>query len=155
MTLSIGIEGTQTIAQKLAHILLPSDCVALHGDLGAGKTLMAESIIQALHGGDIAVISPTFNLLQTYDVEAHGEKATVWHYDLYRLEEPEELPELGLDDAFEDGITLIEWPEIAVHYLPVNTIHVTIEFTEHGENRDITINSSAANQPRLERAGLC
>lgn len=155
MTLSIGIEGTQQISQRLASILLPSDCVALHGDLGAGKTLMAETIIQALHGGNVAVISPTFNLLQTYDVEAHGEKATVWHYDLYRLEDHEELPELGLEDAFEDGITLIEWPEIAVHYLPANTIHVTIEFTEHGENRDITVQSSTANHPRLERAGLC
>lgn len=153
--LTIGLEGSLITAQKLANLLIPGDCVTFRGDLGAGKTTIIQTIIQTLHGGDIAIISPTFNLLQTYDVDVLGETCTIWHYDLYRIEEAEELDELGLEDAFENGIALIEWPEIAEFWIPEHAFHVTIEFTEDNDNRDITITSSGANRDRLQRACLC
>lgn len=153
--LTIGEEGTREVARALAQIVVPADCIALHGDLGAGKTCFAEAFIRQLHGGDVGVISPTYTLLQTYDVSLLGAPATVWHYDLYRLESPEELHELALDEALEEGISLIEWPEIASALLPAHCIHVTIEFAESADNRNISVRSSPANLSRLQRAGLC
>ena len=152
--LTIGLEGSLDFAEKLASILVPGDCVALKGDLGAGKTTIVQQMIRTLHGGDIGIISPTFNLLQTYDVEWLGAAQTVWHYDLYRLEEPEELAELGLEEAFDRGITFIEWPEIAIHWLPDNSFHLSIEFTEDNENRDILIETTTINQARLKQVEL-
>lgn len=152
--LVIGLEGTQRAAQQLADMLVPGDCVSFRGDLGAGKTTMIQTLISHLHGGDIAIISPSFTLLQTYDVTLLGEPCTIWHYDLYRLEDEAELQELALEEAFEDGVALIEWPEIAWRFLPEHTIHVAIEFGEDSDNRDIRITSSEANRERLLRAGL-
>lgn len=153
--LKIGLEETQSCARALAQILVPGDCVTFRGDLGAGKTTMIQSLIRALGGGDLAIISPTFNLLQTYDVTLLDAPCTVWHYDLYRLEDEAELAELGLEEAFDAGICLIEWPEIAWGWLPENRIDVVLEFTEDNDNRDIRVTSSAVNLPRLEKAGLC
>lgn len=103
---------------------LPAFCVVfLEGDLGAGKSVFARALIRVLSGDPhLTVPSPTFNLLQTYETG----KGTVWHYDLYRLKDPEEMQELSWDDALSGGIVLIEWPDKLEHLKPKG-ITVSIE----------------------------
>ena len=91
--------------------------VALEGDLGAGKTELARAVIRAWAGADIPVPSPTFTLLQVYDALPGG--LTITHADLYRLRgDPDELAELGLEEAWENGALLVEWPDGALDLLP-------------------------------------
>ena len=106
--------------------------VALHGDLGMGKSEIARAIIQELCGNGTVVPSPTFTLVQTYEME-RGMKIS--HFDLYRVEDTSELEEIGLYHACANDITLVEWPEIAADKLPPNTIHIYI--TTRGEGRKI------------------
>lgn len=101
-------EATRQLGVRLARALQPGDLVLLQGDLGMGKTALARSIIQTLAGASIDVPSPTFILAAPYDLPAFP----VMHYDLYRLNDPSEADELGLEDALEDGAVLVEWPEI-------------------------------------------
>lgn len=103
-------EDAATLAVAFSAHLKGGDCVLLSGPVGAGKTHFARSIIQAMMERDGAVEdvpSPTFTLVQVYETSV-GE---VWHTDLYRLTHVDELTELGLDDAFETAITLVEWPD--------------------------------------------
>lgn len=98
---------TSRLATQIGAQLGPGDCLLLDGPIGAGKTLFARHLIQSLMHVPEDVPSPTFTLVQTYDSSA-GE---IWHADLYRLSSIDEVEELGLSDAFEHAITLIEWPE--------------------------------------------
>ena len=101
-------EATEALGRAIASRLRTSDVIALFGALGAGKTTLARGILRGLgHSGDAA--SPTFPIVQTY--EPPDTRLPVWHVDLYRIERPEELEELGLDEARDDGVLLIEWPE--------------------------------------------
>jgi tRNA threonylcarbamoyladenosine biosynthesis protein TsaE len=100
------LAATHRLAARLAAVLRPGDVVGLAGALGAGKTEFARAAIGAL-GGPAEVPSPTFTLVQTYEL---GD-LTLWHFDLYRLAAPEEALELDIEDAFAEGISLIEWPE--------------------------------------------
>ena len=97
--------ATAALAARLAAVVRPGDIIALKGELGAGKTSFARAFIRA-RGGDETVPSPSFTLVQTYDLPG----GTVWHFDLYRLRAAEEAWELGVEEAFHDGIALIEWP---------------------------------------------
>jgi tRNA threonylcarbamoyladenosine biosynthesis protein TsaE len=99
--------ATTRLARALAPLLGPGDLVVLDGDLGAGKTFLARAICRALGvPGDIPVTSPTFALVH----ELAGERLRIAHADLYRLEQPEELPPLGLRDARAEGaLLLVEW----------------------------------------------
>ncbi len=99
--------ATKSLAGWLAGKCRVGDILALEGDLGAGKTTFARAFIHALGGGEEEVPSPTFTLLQIYELP----RATVYHFDLFRLENPEEAVELGMEDAFAEGISLIEWPD--------------------------------------------
>ena len=100
--------ATLAFGRALAARLRPGDVVALFGGLGAGKTTLARGILAGLgHHGDVA--SPTFPIVQTY--QPPDVRLPVWHVDLYRIEGPAELDELGLDEALDDGVLLIEWPE--------------------------------------------
>jgi len=100
--------ATEAFGQRLAAQLRAGDAVALFGALGAGKTTLARGILRGLgHVGDVA--SPTFPIVQTY--EPPDTRISVWHVDLYRIEDASELAELGLDDAKRDAALLIEWPE--------------------------------------------
>lgn len=103
-----NLRQTQILAARLGALLRAGDLLALEGPLGAGKTAFARALIQSLLGGDQDVPSPTFTLVQTYDTP----KLTLWHFDLYRLDSPEELWELGFEEVG-SGIALIEWPERA------------------------------------------
>lgn len=100
--------ATEAFGRSLAPLIRPGDVVALFGTLGAGKTTLARGLLGGLgHDGDVA--SPTFPIVQAYDPP--DVRLPIWHVDLYRIEDPSELEELGLDDALTDGALLIEWPE--------------------------------------------
>lgn len=118
-----GEADTLALGAKLSQLLGVNDVIALYGDLGAGKTSLSRGLIQALTSNDEDVPSPTYTLVQTYDTSA----GTVWHFDLYRVETPSELIELGFDDALDD-IAVIEWPENAGSLLPENRLSIHILF---------------------------
>ena len=124
-----NIDETRAFAREFAHRLHAPCVVALHGDLGMGKSEIARTIIQTLRGADTVVPSPTFTIVQSYD--------GISHFDLYRIEDKSELTEIGLPYAIANDITLIEWPEIAADILPENTVHVFI--TEQGNGRKIVL----------------
>ena len=100
------LEDTIALAGRMAAQARPGDVIALQGDLGTGKTEFARAFIRALVGLPLEVASPTFTLLQTYP----SPQGDIWHYDLYRVEDPSALRELGLEEALQN-IVLIEWPE--------------------------------------------
>jgi len=122
-TLTLTDEAaTERLAVALAPALVPGDVVALAGDLGAGKTVLARALIRALTGDpDEEVPSPTFTLVQSYD----SGSGTIWHFDLYRLGGPDEVVELGWDEAAA-GIALVEWPERLGPLLPATRLDVTL-----------------------------
>ena len=124
-----NVDETRKFAHEFAKTLHAPVTVALHGDLGMGKTEIARTIIQKLRGADTIVPSPTFTIVQNYD--------GISHFDLYRINDASELTEIGLLYAIANDITLIEWPDIAADILPENTIHLYI--TEHGDGRKIVI----------------
>ena len=125
---SSSLEDTKDFAQKLSLELQEGSCVLLKGNLGAGKTAIARGIVQALSPEPVEVTSPTFNILQIYDVlTSSGKAIKLYHYDLYRLEHEEELIELGFDENLENNITLIEWPEIVMSIIPNESIMVDIQ----------------------------
>ncbi len=129
-----NIEETRNFAREFARTLRAPVTIALHGDLGVGKSEIARTIIQTLCGADTVVPSPTFTLVQTYN--ALGMKIS--HFDLYRISDAAELVEIGLDYAIQNDITLIEWPDIAKDMLPSNALHIDISEFENG--RKIVIN---------------
>lgn len=123
------VEELRAWAREFADALKAPVVVALYGNLGMGKSEIARAIIQKLRGADIVVPSPTFTIVQAYD--------GISHFDLYRIEDDSELAEIGLEYAMDNDITLIEWPDIAKHMLPENTIHLYI--SEHGNGRKIVL----------------
>ncbi|WP_022728048.1 tRNA (adenosine(37)-N6)-threonylcarbamoyltransferase complex ATPase subunit type 1 TsaE [Fodinicurvata sediminis] len=139
--------ATRALAQELAALARPGDVLLLSGELGAGKSVFARAFINALPGPVEEVPSPTFTLVQTYhrgylkggnreggDQEGgdqEGGGLDVWHFDLYRLESPDEVWELGLEEALGEGVSLIEWPERLGHALPPSRLE--IEFS-HGDS---------------------
>lgn len=119
-----GPEETAAIGAALAFLLRPGDVVALSGDLGAGKTTFARGLLHAL-GFAGEVPSPSFPIVIPY---APPELAIpLWHVDLYRIDDPDELEELGLDEARLDSALLIEWPERMGGLLWPDALRLTIE----------------------------
>ena len=125
--------NTQALAATLSVKVIPGDCILLIGDLGSGKTTFARSVITTLNKDITNVPSPTYTLLQTYPILTDQGEGCLAHVDLYRLEHVSELEELGLDEYLNDGITLIEWPEIARHQLPANNLTITFECLPNGD----------------------
>ena len=100
--------ATQRLGAALAERLRPHDLVTLEGGLGAGKTTLARAILRAAADDPALIVpSPTFTLVEIYDTP----KGTFWHFDLYRLEAPEQVFELGWEEALAQGIVLVEWPD--------------------------------------------
>jgi len=122
------LAATAELGHCLAGLLVAGDVVCLAGDLGAGKTTLARQVIADLCRVDDAP-SPTYTIVQVYETEA---AIALWHVDLYRIEEPGELEQLGLDDAFDDAITLIEWPDRLGSHLPVDRLEISIAMTGSG-----------------------
>lgn len=113
--------ATVRFGGALGRQLRPGDVVGLAGPLGAGKTTLARAAIGAVTGLAEAP-SPTFGLVETY--EAPG--VTLWHFDLYRLEKAEEIWELGLEEALDGGVLLIEWPERIMPLLPASMLLIRL-----------------------------
>lgn len=122
---------TLEIAKSFAKYCKKGGVIALYGNLGVGKTLFSKGLISYLCSGDVNVTSPTFNLVQSYDSES-GVK--IYHFDLYRLKSENEIHEIGAEDAFSQGFSIIEWPEIIQHLLPDNTIHIKLSVGDYNEN---------------------
>ena len=112
------------LGRFLSDMLLAGDVVALDGPLGAGKSVLARAIIQSLCPTEDDIPSPTFTLVQTYEPK-NGMQ--LMHFDLYRLEAPEEALELGIEDAFADAICLIEWAVRLGPLLPRQALRLSIE----------------------------
>ncbi len=140
-------DDTARLGRWLADCLRPGDTVLLQGPIGSGKSHLARSVIQAWLGRPEEVPSPTFTLVQTYGEGA----AEIWHADLYRLSHPDEVIELGLDDAFGRAICLIEWPERLGSAVPVSALRIT--FAGDGEGRRVGLTGSADWAERLARIG--
>jgi tRNA threonylcarbamoyladenosine biosynthesis protein TsaE len=115
--------ATAALGATLAARLKPGDVVGLKGELGAGKTTLARAILRAAaEDHNLIVPSPTFTLVEVYETS----RGTYWHFDLYRLETPQQIYELGWEEAQADGIVLIEWPERLGDLLPKH-LSVTLE----------------------------
>ena len=115
------LAATQHLGALLAVGLRVGDIITLSGPLGAGKSALARAIIISANPNQTDVPSPTFSLVQTYEL---ADKTPLWHLDLYRIESPEDAMQLGLDDAFLDAVCLIEWPDRLEKFLPDRTLSV-------------------------------
>ena len=125
-------DDTLELAKLMAPLFQTGYCLALQGDLGAGKTTFARAFIRAWVGkDDIDVPSPTFTLVQHYE----DGKNRLDHYDAYRIEDEDEISEIGLEDSLEKAITLIEWPEKISSYLPSNLYRLILKIADDGKTR--------------------
>ena len=120
--------ATDQLGATLAARLRIGDVVGLKGELGAGKTTLARAILRAAaEDARLIVPSPTFTLVEVYDTP----RGSFWHFDLYRLETPEQVIELGWEEALAEGIALVEWPERLGELLPKH-LSVTLEVADDG-----------------------
>jgi len=112
---------TKSLAEKFAHIARKGDIFALFGTLGAGKSTFSRYFIQCLTPAK-EIPSPTFTLVQTYEAQNFD----IYHYDMYRLKNPEEAYELGIEESFYNAVNLIEWPEKINNLLPKDIWKINI-----------------------------
>jgi tRNA threonylcarbamoyladenosine biosynthesis protein TsaE len=137
--------ATAALAARVAAVAQPADVIALRGELGAGKTSFARAFIRTRCGYDGEVPSPTFTLVQIYECGP----VAVWHFDLYRLRGCEEAWELGIEDAFGAGISLIEWPERLGPLLPPRRLEITLKFGDRPTARRALLDPGTAWQTRV------
>ncbi len=121
--------ATARLGAAIAASLRPGEAVCLSGPLGAGKSTLARALIRALTTPDEEVPSPTFTLVQFYE----GPRLKVAHFDLYRLSNPDEAYEIGLDEALDEGAAVIEWPERLAGRLPADRLAVEIDLAENDD----------------------
>ncbi|MDG2528376.1 tRNA (adenosine(37)-N6)-threonylcarbamoyltransferase complex ATPase subunit type 1 TsaE [Caulobacter endophyticus] len=114
--------ATKALGASLAAVLFPGAALCLYGPLGAGKSTLARALVRALTSPEEEVPSPTFTLVQFYEAA----EFPLAHFDLYRLEDPDEAYEIGLLEALEDGAALIEWPQRLEGRLPPHRLDVEI-----------------------------
>ncbi len=150
--------ATAALAARLAALVRRGDVIALGGDLGTGKTSFARAFINALPRAEDEppseaaeeVPSPTFTLVQTY----RRKPADIWHFDLYRLTRPEEAYELGIEEAFAEAISLIEWPERLGRLLPADRLDLMLHFTDRSEARRADVTGRGDWTERLVKSDL-
>jgi tRNA threonylcarbamoyladenosine biosynthesis protein TsaE len=121
-------EATERLGAALARLLRPGDALLLDGELGAGKSTLARGLVRALTTPQEEVPSPTFTLVQGYD----GPAFPVFHFDLYRLSGPQEVFELGFDEALEEGAAVVEWPQRLGARLPPDRLDIELRRTGGG-----------------------
>ncbi len=143
--LNLSLAELERLAGKLAGILQPGDTIGLSGDLGAGKSTFTRALLRAL-GITEDIPSPTFTLVQSYDT-GHG---TVYHADLYRLNDMRGLYEIGLLDDMKQGIRMVEWAEKASGFLPENTLWLKLDFTEDTTQRNLALSGNNVWAARLK-----
>lgn len=136
------IDDTEQAARTIAAVLREGDVISLEGEMGAGKTTFVKGLLAGLKSA-AEVTSPTFAIAQYYEAVP-----PVWHLDLYRIDDPEELEDIGYEEYFypEDAVTLIEWPQMAGDYLPEG--HLTIRIEKEGDRRRLILDEPLAE--RLE-----
>lgn len=116
-------EETLALGVKIGEQALPGTVICVDGDLGTGKTVLAQGIAKGL-GVTEPVVSPTFTIIQEY----RDGRLPFYHFDVYRIEDPDEMYEVGFEDYFYgDGICMIEWAELIRELLPEEHVHITIE----------------------------
>lgn len=128
-------DQTAQLARRLGAVLDAGDTILLHGDVGSGKTHFARALIQSLLDVHEDVPSPTFTLVQVYEATSGAE---IWHADLYRLSDASEIEELGLTDAMEHAICLIEWPDRLASLKPFDALDITLTPTDVDDHRILT-----------------
>lgn len=140
-------KGMAEMAASLAPLLKTGDAVMLKGDLGAGKTFFARALVNALSKTPEEVPSPTFTLVQAYDLP----EFTLWHFDLYRLEKKQDILELGWLDARREGVVLAEWPERLGSLLPKDRLDISVSFIKNSDNsREIFLSPHGGWKDRLK-----
>jgi tRNA threonylcarbamoyladenosine biosynthesis protein TsaE len=138
--------ATAALGARLAAAAGPRDVLLLHGDLGMGKTALARGFVMGAAPETDEVPSPTFTLVQTYPTG----RGTIWHFDLYRLKDPDEIWELGFEDALVDGILLIEWPDRLGGFVPRDRLDLTLSPGTSPDGRQATL-VSAGKSTWLDR----
>ena len=134
------VQATLNVGRELGALLRAGDKIALRGTLGAGKTTLARGILEGLgYRGEVP--SPTFAIVQPY--EPPETRIPVAHVDLYRIEDPEEIPELGLEDSLIDGAMIVEWPDRMPDSFWQDALNIDLEITGEG-NRRLTWNAGNA-----------
>lgn len=136
--------ATGRLGEAIARVLQRGDVVCLSGPLGAGKSTLARALIRALTTPDEEAPSPTFTLVQFYE----GDRLKVAHFDLYRLTDPDEAYEIGLDEALDEGAALIEWPQRLEGRLPPDRLDVEISLDDGIEGRRVTMTPHGAWEGR-------
>ncbi len=128
--------GLEALARALAPHVQKGDVLALYGDLGAGKTTFARAFIRACTNQPALVVpSPTFTIAQSYT----GHPLDIHHLDLFRLDDPDELLEIGFDEMRDSGLLLIEWPEKAANYLPAGHLSLHLALADAGAARQVRL----------------
>ena len=145
--ISNGPLETKALALRIRENLKNGDIVLLKGEIGAGKSHFARSLIQAAMDKVEDVPSPTFTLVQTYDTLV----GSIWHADLYRLSDQSEVFELGLIDAFGNDIVLIEWPDRLGYLEPQDALTVELVILENDKREVIFSTSSCMWEARIEK----
>ncbi len=146
-------QATRRLMTDIAAAIEPGDLITLSGDLGAGKTTFARALIRHFAGDEsVEVPSPTFTIMQTYELP----RFNLLHADLYRLSGPGELAELGFEDASENAVTLLEWPDRAAGFLPPNRLDVALTLSpQHGETfRNARVTGYGAFAAKAERIAV-
>lgn len=128
------------LAARIAAQAQASDVIGLKGTLGSGKSFFAKNFINSLQEKKSEILSPTFNLVYSYD----SKKGEISHFDLYRLKDAQELENIGFFDGLQNGIFLIEWPEIAQEFLKKNYTEIEIKITGE-ESREILLKGRLEN----------
>ncbi len=141
---SDGAAQTECIGRAIAAVLAPGDLVAVSGELGAGKSVLCRAIVRALMADiDLEVPSPSYTLVNVYDHPG----GQVWHADLYRIGDESELAEIGLEDAIDNAIVLVEWPERWPD-LPARRLDIVIRPLE-GDAREISVTPAGPGWTQL------
>ena len=140
---------TAALAAHLAQRARRGDVLCLSGDLGSGKSCFARAFIRAVSRPDLEVPSPTFTLVQHYEIAGAAGFEAIWHVDLYRLNAPAEIAELGIDEGRDDVVMLVEWPERAPELFPDDRLEISFSLCDNPEARLIVLRGRASWANRL------
>lgn len=145
-------EATEKLGHLLGAKVQDGDVICLTGDLGAGKTLLTQGVATALGVKAEDVTSPTFTIMNIYE----GDDLQIRHFDLYRLNRPEELEDIGFSEyCGGDGVTLVEWAELFPDELPEEYLQITLLHAEPGRKAILEAKGSRAEELLKEVEGLC
>jgi tRNA threonylcarbamoyladenosine biosynthesis protein TsaE len=143
--------ATERLAALIAAEVRRGDVILLSGDLGAGKTHFARAFINALSDGPEEVPSPTFTLMQSYAASVAGHPVEIAHFDLYRLKSAGDTVELGIEEAFAEGVSLVEWPDRLGAMTPRQHLDLRLEIGADGATRQASLRGTEDWRERLGR----